>query len=109
MPNRVPSHRPQRPGNHPPTERHQSYNRSRRDPFLLKLYSTYAWQKFRAFIREVRVLCESCKERGLTVLGEHVHHKIDPRDMPDLAFDPDNVLLWCKSCHSAFHASKGRR
>ncbi|WP_422931653.1 HNH endonuclease [Singulisphaera sp. PoT] len=57
-------------------------------------------------IRTARVLCERCNLLGLVVPGRDVHHKIDPRDDIDKAFDPSNVELLCKSCHSKETASK---
>ncbi len=112
MPNRrVPTFRPKPVGRPFTVDRHRDYNRNRRDDDLLKLYSAAPWRKFRALIRAERVLCEQCQAAGLTVLGHHVHHKIDPRDNPELTYDPGNVVLLCHGCHSRHHASergKGR-
>lgn len=104
--NLVPQHKPARPGGRAGETRHADYNRSRRDPVLLDIYSGMPWKKFRAYIKRERVLCEWCKAKGLIVLGEHVHHEIDPRDRPDLTFDEGNVKLVCKPCHSAHHAKR---
>lgn len=76
---------------------------------LLKLYSTAPWRRFRADIRAARVLCEPCRAKGRTVEGTTVHHKIDPRDRPDLTFSPENVQLVCPACHNAAHGEKGKR
>lgn len=95
---RIPTFRP--PSLGPPVDRHRAYNRDGRDPALLLLYSTARWKKFRAWIRRERVLCERCTAEGKVEEGREVHHKVSPRDDLGLAFDPSNVLLYCKSCHS---------
>jgi 5-methylcytosine-specific restriction enzyme A len=113
VPRKIPVHRP--PWMNLPgagADCHRQYNRHGRDKALLKLYGSGRWQKFRALIMAERVLCERCKAQGLVVVGEMVHHKIDPRDNPDLAFDPENVELLCRSCHSRHHGERqgeGRR
>jgi len=104
MPSRVPSYKP--PAFGPPVDRHRAYNRDGRDPALLKLYSRVQWRKFRAMIKRERVLCERCRAEGRYVEGAEVHHKVDPRERPDLAFDPGNVELLCKACHSRETASQ---
>ena len=39
--------------------------------------------------------CQSCGTReNLTV-----HHKVKARTAPDLAFDVDNLITLCRSCH----------
>ena len=104
MPKRIPTWRP--PWLGPPGDRHQQYNRQGRDREMAKLYGSARWQKFRALIKAERVLCERCKARGLVVIGEMVHHLVDPRDAPELAFDPGNVELLCRSCHSRHHGER---
>jgi 5-methylcytosine-specific restriction protein A len=105
VPSRVPSFRP--PAFGPALDRHRAYNRDGRDPTLLKLYSKAPWKKFRAAIRRERVLCERCNAAGRVEEGREVHHKVDPRERPDLICSRENVELLCKSCHSRETASKG--
>jgi 5-methylcytosine-specific restriction protein A len=87
-------------------DRHRKYNTRGRDPTLLKLYSTARWKRFRALIRAERVLCEDCKAEGRTVLGEHVHHLVDPRDNPDFSLHEINVRLLCQPCHNRVTAER---
>jgi 5-methylcytosine-specific restriction enzyme A len=106
MPRKVPSFRPRAlPG----TSRHRDYNRHRRDPALLSLYGRAPWKRFREWVRRTRVLCERCRAEGRLVEGTEVHHEVDPRDRPDLIYDPANVTLCCKSCHSRITASKDHK
>ena len=111
MPKKVPTYRP--PGQPAPVQAKRdadrAYNRSRRDPTLASLYSSVRWQKFRAWVRAERVLCERCRAAGRTTVGTHVHHLVDPRDDPALALDPDNVQLLCLPCHNRTHGEQGRR
>jgi 5-methylcytosine-specific restriction protein A len=87
----------------PPGQPTKQEARRGRDQTLVKLYSTARWRKFRSYIKADRILCERCKAKGLIVVGDHVHHKIDPRDNTELAFDASNVELLCHGCHSAHH------
>jgi 5-methylcytosine-specific restriction protein A len=112
MPARIPYYRP--PGaSSDKALRDKEYNKHGRDPRLLKLYSTASWQKFREWIRADRMLCEQCALEGKTVMGQHVHHIVDPRDDESLICDPSNVILLCHSHHSSHHAreraGKGNR
>jgi 5-methylcytosine-specific restriction protein A len=106
MPARIPYHRP--PGaSSDKALRDKEYNQHGRDKQLLRMYSTSAWQAFRAWVKVDRKgLCERCMANGRLVNGEHVHHLIDPRERPDLILEPSNVELWCMSCHSSHHASE---
>jgi 5-methylcytosine-specific restriction protein A len=102
MPKRVPTYRP--PSFGPPggdrREQHRRYNQHRRDPEQAKLYGSARWQKFRAYIRQSRVLCERCRAEGRAVVGEHVHHLRDPREHPDGFLSESNVRLLCQACHN---------
>jgi 5-methylcytosine-specific restriction endonuclease McrA len=103
MPRKIPTFRAVVPGS--TGNRHRDYNRTGRDPALLKLYSGAPWRKFRAWFKAERVLCERCKAAGRAELGREVHHKRDPRDHPEGFLDPANVELLCSSCHSRETAS----
>ena len=104
---RIPTWRP--PWAKTPKQTQREYNASGRDQTLLKFYSSAPWKRFRAMIRQTRVLCEHCSTQGRTTVGTHVHHKQDPRDAPDLALSAENVTLLCLACHNAVHGQQGRR
>lgn len=106
MPRAIPVHRPRSPipAAHSARAQQRHYNRTRRDPELLRLYSTARWQKFRAYIKRERIFCERCKVEGRPLVpGELVHHLVDPREDPDRAFEPENVQLVCRGCHNRIH------
>ena len=104
MPSRVPTYRP--PSLGPPIDRHREYNRFGRDDVLSSIYNTGRWKKFRGWIRTTRILCERCKAEGRITPGVHVHHLKSPREVPELTFETSNVVLWCHSCHSSYHAKQ---
>jgi 5-methylcytosine-specific restriction protein A len=87
----------------------RAYNRYARDQKLLALYSGMPWKRFRAMIRNERVLCEQCKAEGRVTVGTTVHHQVDPRIDPDRMLDETNVVLLCRGCHNAIHAQDRRR
>ena len=73
-----------------------------------KWYSQSAWRKQLrpAFLAE-NPLCARCGYPA-----NEVHHKIDRRERPDLAWDWANLESLCKPCHSretATRQSKGKR
>jgi len=54
------------------------------------------WRKVRdAYIRQ-HPLCERCEGRGITRLGEDVHH----RDGDVLNLRPSNLETLCRPCHN---------
>ena len=82
--------------------------------FARKFYSSQAWVDCReAYKASVGGLCERCKERGLIVPGEIVHHKIHLT--PDTIHDPavslawDNLELVCRECHAEEHGATRKR
>jgi 5-methylcytosine-specific restriction enzyme A len=110
MPDKIRQFQPAGTSAHTGKDRHVAYNQTGRDRELLALYGSGPWKRFRESIRRARVLCEDCRAGGRVVVGSHVHHLIDPRDDPSLAFEPSNVRLLCHSCHSTTHAKQqGRR
>jgi 5-methylcytosine-specific restriction enzyme A len=102
MPQRVPTHRPQRL---PSQSRHRTYDATRRDMDARAFYLSPAWRKLSREKRICTPLCEECGKRGLVVAATMVHHVL-PRDThPDSVLDMDNLMSLCWSCHSRLHAS----
>ena len=66
--------------------------------------SSYAWQaaakaaKYRQHFE-----CQSCKQRGLYVPAEEVHHVVPIEVAPERALDPSNLMCLCRSCHRLTH------
>lgn len=58
------------------------------------------WRKLRAMFIAEHPLCSDCFEAGRIRAVEEVHHIESRRDAPDRAYDVDNLMALCKSCHS---------
>jgi len=72
-------------------------------------YMKTNWERKAAqIIRRDRGECQSCRRRGKYRRAECVHHKIELKKRPDLAFDDDNLESLCKPCHNLAH-DKGRK
>ncbi|RCS48509.1 HNH endonuclease signature motif containing protein [Bremerella cremea] len=59
-------------------------------------YSSARWQRCRKRYIQQQPLCEC----GCGEMATEVHHKIDRKERPDLAFDFDNLEAMTKPCHS---------
>ena len=82
-------------------------------PWAVSFYKSQAWKKTRAaYAASVGGLCERCKEHGLIVPGEIVHHKtpLTPENISDEAVSLgwSNLKLVCRLCHAAEHAELER-
>src|SRR5206468_12734360 len=69
-------------------------------------YSAPRWRKLRAAFLAHHPLCAECDRHGRTTLAEHVHHVLERKARPELAYDWDNLESLCESCHSR-HATFG--
>lgn len=73
-------------------------------------YITTRWKRKRAAIlRRDKYLCQDCKRYGRTTEAKEVHHIKHLEDHPELAYDDDNLISLCKSCHNARHPEKGNQ
>ena len=62
--------------------------------------SNKRWRKMRdQFVME-HPLCYDCFKTGRTTAAMEVHHVESRQDAPDRAYDVDNLMALCKSCHS---------
>lgn len=68
-----------------------------------------AWRKCREWYRRRNPLCERCRAAGRFVPSAVVHHKIDRRERPDLAYDESNLEALCEPCHNAESARRQDR
>lgn len=100
MPRRVPSYRPPTLPRRPNTVARQRYENRPERRADRDFYKSREWRD----TREVKLgrdpLCEPCKRRGLTVVAKHVHHKLERKTHPELAFDLDNLESCCAPCHN---------
>lgn len=71
-----------------------------------KIYNNPRWKELRAYKVGENPLCEECEKKGLTVPVAEVHHRI-PFDINginyELAYDYDNLVSLCVSCHKEAH------
>ena len=67
---------------------------------LLKFYQSKKWKQVRAYVRRRdHGICQQCGG-----IGQEVHHKVAlnlQNYQSEIAIDPDNLVLLCKSCHDA--------
>lgn len=84
------------------------YNVERR-----KIYNSERWKRLRAWKFTNNPLCEVCKLKDIVTPAEDIHHIVsfmstdDPVQRRFLAYDYDNLMSLCKSCHQSIHNRKG--
>lgn len=71
-------------------------------------YQSHTWRRCReAYIASVGGLCERCKEYGIITAGRVVHHivPLTEKNYTDekIAYNFDNLMLVCQSCHEEIH------
>ena len=74
-----------------------------------RLLSRYRWQEIRHAYLTKHPVCEMCDSKGKTSVAKVVHHIIPIEDASDvtvmesLAFDHNNLMALCESCHEQVH------
>lgn len=77
-----------------------------------KIYDSDRWRRLRAWKYVCNPLCEMCLRENKTVPAEDIHHIVsfmstdDPVQRTCLAYDYDNLMSLCKTCHQAVHNLK---
>lgn len=92
----------------PPPERTYRPKPAPSEPEVRKprLYDRRGWRGSdgRPGARDLKLrknpLCERCLLVGRHVEAEHVHHRTDVADAPELAYDLANLESLCHECHS---------
>lgn len=77
------------------------YDRDRGDD--RQFYSTARWRKLRRMKLRRNPMCEVHPD-GTAAVAVEVHHVIERKQRPDLAFDFENLQSLCKPCHSRITA-----
>lgn len=87
MPNRIPSHRPNRLPDHMArgSSSKRGYDRT--------------WQKLRAWFLASNPLCVHCQQAGILTVAHHVDH-IQPITQGGARLDQANLQALCAGCHS---------
>lgn len=83
-------------------------------PYAEAFYKSKAWQRCRdGYMRSKGGLCEICRDKGLVVPGEIVHHKIHltPENIndPAITLSFSNLELVCRECHAKEHGARDLR
>ena len=79
------------------------------------IYQSPIWRKLKFAKLAENPLCEICKQKGLTVPAETVHHItpwVGARDLSaqlDLFSSWDNLQALCSTCHKEAHLSEHGR
>lgn len=80
-----------------------------------KLLKSYKWQQLRARYLTQHPVCELCEKKNKTSLAKVVHHVVPVEDAKDvglmeaLAYDWNNLMALCDSCHEQIHHELGSR
>jgi 5-methylcytosine-specific restriction protein A len=101
MPGRIPTHRPPHLA---PAARSYERQEDRRE--AIRWYQTEPWPSTRRAKLQQDPLCEPCLAQGRTTAAQQVHHRIDRRVRPDLAYDLGNLESVCIKCHNAKRAAR---
>ena len=59
-----------------------------------RVYIGTRWRRLRVVLRR-HPLCADCQRPA-----QHVHHKVDRKDAPDLAYEWSNLESQCVACHN---------
>jgi len=71
---------------------------------LRAFYNSRTWRsKARLILKRDRYECQEHKRRGKYHRAECVHHKLDVKKHPSLAFADDNLEALCNRCHNIKH------
>ena len=72
-----------------------------------RLYRTQRWLRLRRYQLRIQPLCEKCKEKGLTVEADVVHHVI-PHKGNKVLFYTGKLQSLCTHCHDGITQQQER-
>jgi len=90
---------PSRPPKHRTRAHHRPERTGTTDPRRIR--SSGRWRKLAAWKIQHDPLCERCRR-----LTQCVHHIFSVAKHPALAFDADNLMSLCESCHVEIHGGQ---
>lgn len=81
--------------------RHQLYNKYKRDKDAQRFYNSKAWNETRtiALIRDY-YLCQECLKNKIIKAYNVVHHIVPLKESTELSLDIDNLISLCHECHN---------
>lgn len=84
--------------------RDKIYYEARKDKEYQAIYSSPLWKKVRRVaLSRANGLCEECIKQGKISYVDDVHHKIPIKDDIKKAYDINNLICLCRSCHIEAH------
>ncbi|WP_300924848.1 HNH endonuclease [uncultured Clostridium sp.] len=84
--------------------RDRLYYNSRKDKEYQAIYNSLRWKKLRTrIVARANGLCEECIKKGKINYYDDVHHKIPIKDDITKAYDENNLVCLCRSCHIEAH------
>lgn len=101
MPDRIPYHKP-----FGSRASKAAYARAPERKADQAFYDSAAWKRTRTAKLAINPLCEPCQARGEITPAEQVHHKVERKARPDLAYEMDNLESVCRPCHNAKRATR---
>ena len=78
------------------------------------IYNSSKWQKIRNSYLQKHPLCENCLIHNIVTPAKEVHHireisnGTSNEEMMDIAYDSNNLMSLCISCHHAIHTNRRR-
>ena len=75
-------------------EENEEYHKTRSS-----FYNQPKWRNLRKEILDEQKSCYVCN----STLDPHVHHIQNRKEYPDKAYDKDNLIVMCNSCHTQYH------
>lgn len=81
--------------------RHQQYNKYKRDRESQRFYNSGAWEEARtlALIRDYYLCCRCLGDKVIRVYNV-VHHIVPLKENKELSLDIDNLMSLCHACHN---------
>lgn len=74
-----------------------------------EIYGDRRWRMLRDWKLKENPVCERCMNMGKTTPADAAHHIIPfdrgktPEEVETLAYDADNLMSVCNSCHAEIH------
>ena len=66
------------------------------------VYNSPRWARLRAMMLRMTPVCQACGRQP----AEHVHHRIEIKNAPELTYQAANLECLCRACHTRIHAHR---
>jgi len=92
---------------HSEQNKQREYEAKRSDPVWM-MYQHTRWKKFREWFWRMNPICQRVIDgKQCTNIGTTIHHRVSPRQRPDLFLDADNVKAVCSEHHNHSEGDRG--